>query len=346
MYMDYRKFRTPGRVLWVSKDIIYKSIGRNLFYSEDTGLSWKLRSRLPMTSFRSVSLYNSILSRFFRAGFHHLHVLDNNTIIVFANKSIYLLGPDSDYFQYVGAIKGSKPLCISVHEGVVVYGEYSRNVNRMPVPLYKSDDGGLSWFVPYTFEGIRHVHGVFFDKHSGKYWITTGDLDDECSIWTADQDFSRVEKVLTGAQKYRAVQLLFDRNFIYYGSDTPDGENHLYRLSKRTRRLECLSSVGAPVFFGQKAINHLFFSTAIEKSSHKNIDSAILWHSDDGMRWDCVASLGRSFLPLRIFQNGQILFPAGPGDDENLWFWSLATSEDNKSFRIGLADLDKDRTSK
>jgi len=338
--MNCQKFNTLGRVLWVSKDVIYKSIGRNLYYSNDKGLRWRLRACLPMRSLRDVSLFSNVLSRFFRTGFHHLHVLDNHSLIAFANKSIYLLGPDSISFQYLGAISGSKPLCISVHKNVIVYGEYSRNVNRNPVPLFKSEDAGLSWFIPHTFEGIRHVHGVFFDKFSGKYWITTGDSDDESSIWIADQDFLKLEKVLTGAQKFRAVQLLFDPHFIYYGSDTPDGENHLYRLSRRTQRLECLSEVGAPVFFGAKAHNHLFFSTAIEKSSYKTIDSAKLWHSDDGIKWNCIVSLGRSLLPLRIFQNGQILFPAGPGDDENLWFWSLATSEDNQSYRIGFDDLD------
>ena len=159
--MNCQKFRTLGRVLWVSKDVIYKSIGRNLYYSEDKGLRWRLRACLPMTNLRGVSLFSNVLSRLFRTGFHHLHVLDNNSLIVFANKSIYLLEPDSNYFQYVGAIRGSKPLCVSVHKDVIVYGEYSRNVNRIPVPLYKSEDAGLSWFVAHTFEGIRHVHGVF-----------------------------------------------------------------------------------------------------------------------------------------------------------------------------------------
>ena len=31
----------------------------------------------------------------------------------------------------------------------------------------------------------------------------------------------------------------------------------------------------------------------------------------------------KNALPLRIFQNGQILFPAGPGDEKNLWFGVL-----------------------
>ena len=337
--MDFQKFKTVGRVLWVSHEVIYKSIGGNLYYSDDKGLHWKLRASLPLRSLMSVSLFSTTLSRLFRTGFHHLHVLHNKSLIVFANKSIYLLGQDSTSFQYVGPIKCSKPLCVSVHEDAIVYGEYSRNVNRSPVPLYKSEDAGLSWFVAHTFEGIRHIHGVFFDKFSDKYWITTGDSDEESSIWMADKDFSTLERVLTGAQKFRAVQLLFDPHFIYYGSDTPDGENHLYRLCRRTQKSECLNEVGAPVFFGTMVLNHIFFSTAIEKSNYKAINSAKIWHSVDGKKWDCIVSLGRSLLPLRLFQNGQILFPAGPGDNEYLWFWSLATSGDNRSYRVKLNQL-------
>ena len=44
--------------------------------------------------------------------------------------------------------------------------------------------------------------------------------------------------------------------------------------------------------FGTKAINHLFFSTAIEKSSHKTIDSAKLWHSDDGIKVGLYSKFG------------------------------------------------------
>ena len=338
--MDFQKNITLGRVLWVSKDVIYKSIGRNLYYSNDMGVNWKLRARLPMTDLRSVSLFSNILSRLLRSGFYHLHVLDNKSLLVFANRSIYLLKQDSTSFKYVGPIRSSKPLLISVHEDVIVYGEYTRNVERTAVPLYKSDDAGVSWFIAHTFKDIRHIHGVFFDRFSDKYFITTGDSDEESSILMTDKDFLKFEKLLTGSQKYRAVQLLFDPNFIYYGSDAPDTANYLYRLSRNSGQLECLSEVGAPVFFGAKVLDYYFFATAIEKSSYKNINVANLWHSKNGLDWKCAFSLRRSFLPLRIFQNGQILFPSGHGDDENLWFWSLATSGDNQSYRVRLNQFD------
>lgn len=338
--MSLIKFSTVGRVLWVSKDVIYKSIGRNLYYSKDNGLNWFLRAKLPLSSFYTLCMFSTVLSRFIRAGFHHLYVLKNKSILIFANKSIYLLEKNCSSFKLASPIRSPKPLCISVHENTIIYGEYSRNKNRNLVSVYRSQDGGVSWSVIHKFEGVRHVHGVFYDKFSKKYWITTGDTDKESSIWIADKDFLNLKKILTGDQKFRAIQLLFDPHFIYYGSDSPHRENHIYRLSRKTKKLDSLKNVGAPVYFGSTFLDHFFFSTAIEKSKHKIIKSAKIWHSKDGTKWKDIVHLGRSFLPLRIFQNGQIIFPAGPGDNKNLWFWSLATLGDNQSYYIKYDDLD------
>ena len=331
--MAIKKFTTLGRVLWVSRDRLYKAIGRHLYYSNNDGEDWSLVASLPFSNLKSLSILTDTSARLCRTGFHHLNVLDNGSLLVFANQSIYLLEKKSSRFNYVGSMRSSKPLVVSVQGNTIVYGEYTRNAKRKPVPLYKSDDAGLTWYCVHQFEDIRHIHGVFFDKFSDKYWITSGDSDLESCIWRTDRNFSKFEKVLSGSQKYRAVQLSFDPEFIYFGSDAPHEANHIYRLSRENGRVDRLMEVGAPVFFGTTISNHYFFSTAIEKSTYMDIESANLWSSKGGSDWQCVFNLKRSLLPLRIFQNGQILFPSGPGDDKNLWFWSIATSGNNKNNR-------------
>ena len=337
--MDFKKNTILGRVLWVNKNIIYKSLGRSLYCSEDNGASWKFRASLPISNFKSLALFNNILSRFFRAGFHHLHVFDDNSLIVFGNSGIYQLKDKESRFSFICSMKSSKPLIISVNNDTIMYGEYSRNKDRKPIPLYLSDDRGLTWKIIHTFKDIRHIHGVFFDKYTNQYWITTGDSDKESSIWRTDINFSHFEKVLTGSQKYRAVQLIFDPLFIYFGSDAPDEANFIYRFCRETKIVESLCQVDAPVFFGTRIKNQMFFSTAIEKSSYKTIRSANIWSSKDGKVWTNSIRLNKSKLPLRIFQNGQILFPAGPGDEKNLWFWSIATEGDNRSYFSKLNEI-------
>ena len=44
-------------------------------------------------------------------------------------------------------------------------------------------------------------------------------------------------------------------------------------------------------------------------------------------------------LDMKYFPYGQVLFPAGPGDGENLWFTPFAAEFDQKTFKIPLLTL-------
>ena len=112
--------------------------------------------------------------------------------------------------------------------GFLYFGEYFSNPERDEVHIYKSIDSGKTWMLCHTFpkNTIRHVHGVFYDKYEDLVWFATGDLDGECIIGHTNDSFETVNIFKHGGQKYRAVQLLFFKDFIIYGTDTEYDKNY------------------------------------------------------------------------------------------------------------------------
>ena len=77
---------------------------------------------------------------------------------------------------------------------------------------------------------------VFTKIHTQKIWLTSGDLDEESAICTVDKSFGKINKEISGSQQTRAIKLLFDENYIYFGSDTPEELNHIYRFNKKQKK--------------------------------------------------------------------------------------------------------------
>jgi hypothetical protein len=262
--------------------------------------------------------------------------------LIFVDKQVLLLDVEDCNILYRSKIVGSRPLNVeSVHE-CFIYGEYRSNVDRTPVHLWRMNPEKLDWDKVWEFRSVRHIHGVFQDPYSRRIWTTTGDLDSESGIWCFTEDFSSVEKVLGDNQQNRAVSLLFDENFIYFGSDTPLEKNHIYRLDRTNRALLHLQKVGGSVFHSCKVGNWFFFSTAVEPSTVYTSPYAEVWASPDGECWKCILKFKKDFLSKKYFQYGQVFFPAGPGDGKNLWVTPFATEFDQVTFKIPLKEIEKE----
>lgn len=141
----------------------------------------------------------------------------------------------------------------------VYYGEYRSNSEREPVHIWSLEKDGRKWKSVWHFENIRHVHGVFHDPYTDSIWVTTGDMDQEAGIWRTDDRFISLCRVVGGSQQLRAVQLLFNKDYVYFGSDTPDEKNFIYRMDREGKNLENLTPVGSSVFYGCKVGKKLFF---------------------------------------------------------------------------------------
>src|SRR5690606_38950209 len=108
---------------------------------------------------------------------------------------------------------------------------------------------------------------------------------------------------------------------------------------RTARCIEQLQEVDFSVFFGCTVAGHLFFSTAVEPSEVNRTDRAAIWHSVDGEKWRPIRFFPKDRWPSRLFQYGQVQFPAGPGEVERLFFSPFATVVDHCTTVLALAVL-------
>ncbi|RLD07172.1 MAG: hypothetical protein DRI65_05255 [Chloroflexota bacterium] len=319
----------PTRALSISDGSLYIQKGMKLVLIDaldgKTITSW----RLPYTGLQHLNRWSIRLNRL---GVQSFVPLTKDKVVLLENHKIYKLDLATGEVNAVFEdFQGTRPLFLSQSDnGNLYFGEYFNNPSRGHVNIFASEDEGLTFKSVYTFpkDSIRHVHGVFFDRYSGDLWVTTGDDNSESHIWRTSDEFRTVESVVGGEQQYRAVQLLFTKEHIYFGSDTPLEQNNISRLNRKTGQVEKLQQVQGTVFYGCKVGDTLFFSTVVEPGSINKDKRVYLWGSRDGEEWHSILSYQKDMLPLKLFQYGQIRFPSGINKTGNLWFTPFSTSED------------------
>lgn len=325
-----------GRLLYVDKAEVWLARGRRLLTSQDAGQTWHKRSLLPVSGVKQMLSVHRLGRRVGRVGFHHFGLTGKASGIVIAHGHVFYLIPGQHRLTGGEPIVGSRPLAFCIAKDLACYGEYRGNPERTPVHIWAAEPEDKTWRPAWRFDNVRHVHGVFLDPYTGAFWVTTGDEDHESAIWMSPDRFKTLESVAGGSQRFRAVHLLFTADHVYFGSDAPDEQNYIYRMDRKGNNVEQLTAVESSVFHGCKVGNQLFFSTAVEPSTVNHSRYAEIWGSADGENWQVVRRFKKDIWPMKYFQYGQVFFPAGRGDDKNLWFTPMGTRHDQKTFQIPL----------
>lgn len=331
--------KVRGRVLFHEDDLLYKTINRKLYVSHNAGADWKQVYKLPITSiFDFVADQAHLAIRLLRKGYHHLDLLVGEQIGILYDKKAAIITDKN--VVYGKDIKGSRPLSFKAINGEFIFGEYRSNPERSSIGVYAFNNS-KALYKKLEISGIRHVHGIYKDPYTNRVWITSGDFFEEACIYNADLELKNIHKVISGSQQTRAIKLLFTQDFIYYGTDTPDEQNFIYRFSRDDYHLEKLASVGSSVFHGYQLSNWLFFSTAVEPSKVNKTKFVELWASPDGIDWKCILKLKKDNWSMKYFQYGQLFFPNGEGDSKGLWISPFATKYSNYSFYVPLVVIKK-----
>ena len=309
-----------GRILHLSNNCQYLGRGADILQSLDRGESWQPWVKLPVGLWLKVAMTVPFLCRLLRLGVHHL-VFSGQTAVVIANKNAFII--EGERVLNLGPLHGSRPLALCAAGSTFYFGEYHSNTERSPVCVYGLDMPSRCWKPVWRFEGVRHIHGVFYDAYQEAIWVTTGDSDEESAIWRTDDHFQTLKKVAGGSQQFRVVHLLFEADYIYFGSDSPDERNYIYRMGRSNGLVEQLTGVRGSVFYGCKVGANLLFSTAVEPSKINNTREAEVWHSSDGRKWKKLQSFRKDFWPMKYFQYGQVLFPSVDGEvDGDMTYWT------------------------
>jgi len=223
-------------------------------------------------------------------------------------------------------LRGTRPLHIcATPDGRLYWGEYFDNAPRDEVHIYASDDGGLRWNVGYTFpkRAIRHVHNVVYDRWARCMWIFTGDYGRECRILRASLDLSTVDEIVAGNQQARAVAVIVDESGLFFASDTPLEQNHVYHLDRRGRLQEC-AEISSSSIYGCRTQGGIFFSTMIEPSNVNACRDVTLYGSTAGARWDALAHWRKDHWPMKHFQYGNAFLPDGENSTDFLAISTIA----------------------
>ncbi len=118
---------------------------------------------------------------------------------------------------------------------------------------------------------------------------------------------------------FRAVSLLFTKDYIYWGTDAPTRQNYIYRYSREDGQTEKLSAVDGTVYYSTILGNgiKLFATTTEGNSEGKNPEwdkKAHIWASQDGTSWEDLVSWEKDIWPY-ILGYGCVFFASGEYED-------------------------------
>jgi hypothetical protein len=333
------------RALAWSGDTLYASRGYELRSAEiiDERIVWRYVASYRPAWWRHLTSRNRLTFRLVRDGFHALAILPGGTLVGALPGAIAILPRGETEFVTTHRMKrGTRPLHLTaVPDGHVYWGEYFDNSKRDEVYIYGSIDHGAKWEVAYTFpsRSIRHVHNIVYDKWSDCLWIFTGDYGQECRILRASVDFRIVDEVGAGNQQTRAVAALATEEGLYFASDTPLEQNHIYRLDRRgiIRRLSALPS--SSIYAGRNR-NGMFFSTMIEPSAVNSTQNVTIYGSSDGDTWDPLGQWVKDRWPMSFFQYGNAFLPDGENTSEFLAATTIAVQNEDIQLAIWWTKFD------
>jgi hypothetical protein len=163
-------------------------------------------------------------------------------------------------------------------DGHVLFGEYWSNLNHDEIDIYASNDRGFSWENVYRFrkDYIRHVHGLQQDSLNDSIWISTGDVASQAKILNTTDFFKTVNVVEENSQQFRTIGLVFDSDYVYWGTDTEIlKESGIYRLDRKSRSIEKLSDITGCIYMSINLENNLIVMSEAREGGKIEKDEAL-----------------------------------------------------------------------
>ena len=333
---------TGYTVEWAEPGRYYLSRQNRIYQSENLTPPFKEIGRVDAPFWKEIAGNFRLGQRLLRFMVYNVVPLKNGDVFVTFDKTVGVI-KDGKYRPLDGLVRPCRVLrfgCAVDPDGNVFFGEYLANKEKGEMRIYKYPSGGDRLEIAYTFPAgaITHVHGLYFDSFSNAIYCLTGDAEIECQILKSNDGFATIETVGSGDETWRAVSLLFDENYIYYGTDAEFRSNHIMRINRKTLERETLGEVNGTVFYSKKISNDLFFTTTAENAPSQKENVAMLWHIGPDGKCSNLATFEKDRWHPGLFMFGTIHFPYINALDDRLYFSLIGLKGDNKTFcarRIG-----------
>ncbi len=287
--------------------------------------SWRHFALFPLCLPRDLFGFSRLTSRPMRADKCNVYVNTSNVVLGIRGGWVYHICRDAHPRQLVN-IHGDCVLHRSIcedNQGWSYFGEYFRNPARKSVRIWRISPDASCGEVACEFPqgSIRHVHGVYADPHNPqKLWVTVGDQNGDCFIFTTDNRFATLDRWGDGSQLWRAVTLFFTKTHVSWLTDSPIRQNNACRVERDSMRLEVGQAIAASAWYGTTTTEgvHVAFTTVEPGPAIHRRESSILI-SDDAFHWQEVFSFRKDlYRPMRLFKYGVISCPSGLLSAENL----------------------------
>jgi len=330
--------------LFVSDGVIYAMEDHYLYVSDDGGISFEQRGKLPKDSLldkpKDVLARNRI-TRLLRKSrlVENLVMLPSGTLVIVYD-GIYRSSDGGWTFEAVYKLPShiEEPFgqgMAVTPAGEIYFGEYDAVGRPNEITVWKGSDDGRAWEVVHQFElgDIFHVHSITYDPYREGLLVATGDRNEENHLYFTNDDFETLTEIGGGSQDWRIVSLLPAENGLYWGSDNDREGADILKWDFERQRLEHREFIGTVSYYSTRLSDGtLVVSTAHEPQSmyaHAHLPQGVsLWVSRDGSEWDEIFSLESSAEPgTDDTARAQFLLPGGDGSSDFLVFASHHTAQ-------------------
>ena len=109
---------------------------------------------------------------------------------------------------------------------------YFKNPGNHPTPILRSTDDGGTWKVVDVVDTSRHAHCTAYDPYTGDVYVCFGDWGPQSQILRST-DRGQTWSMFIRGWDDRAVDIAFDRKYVYFGQDNQD-RDAIVRADKKT----------------------------------------------------------------------------------------------------------------
>ena len=313
MNLIVKKIFSNLKVHTIINENVIASSGSSIYRLRNPANGIEKINIIPKQQLKGFLSSSRLLSRGLRLGIFQIKKFFDNQVLIFCNRRLILSNSDFLKFKEIDIPIRSFQLMdhnISIAGDFIYFSEYFPNDSRDSVHIYRSNDG-VNWSKIYSFpaNSIKHIHVLQEDPYTHNIWFSTGDSDDESMVGFADYDFSNVNIVGCGDQKWRTLEFLFKKDKVYWGMDTSLQSSHLIEFDRISGNTREIGNFDGPIFNIKKIKNGFYLiGTATEGGPGELDNKAHIWLSKDLENWHDSISYSKDIFPY-LMGFGRLIFP-------------------------------------